>query len=60
MKPYIQPHTADTGPILLKAGEPFPIDPQTALLWIKTLSDYLYSHNVIVLDGKPCEPVNDE
>jgi len=60
MTPYIQPHTADTAPVLVKAGEPYSIDPKTALLWIKVLTDYLWSHNVVVLDHKPCEMVEDE
>jgi len=61
MKPYIQPHTADTPAVLISPNSPpFPLDPKTALLWVKTCADYLYSHNVIVLEGRTCKCVEDE
>ena len=61
MKPYIQPHTADTPAVLITPNaQPYPIDPSNALLMIKVLSDYLYSHNVVILNGQPCVCVEDE
>lgn len=61
MTPYIQPHTADTPAVLISPNAPpYPIDPSSALLMIKTLTDYLYSHNVVILNGKACECITDE
>ena len=61
MTPYIQPHTADTPAVLISPNAPpYPIDPQMAVLMIKTLADYIFSHNVVVLDGRPCACIEDE
>jgi len=58
-KPYIIPHTADTPAILSCGGRLCALDPSTALLWIHRLSDYLYSHNVVVLPEAVREVVDE-
>jgi len=58
-KPFIIPHTGDTPAVLFWAGRMHSMDPNTALLWIVRLTEYLYSHNVIVLP-EPASEVTDE
>jgi hypothetical protein len=58
-KPYIIPHTADTPAVLFWAGRMHQIDPKTALFWMHRLSEYLWSHNVVVLP-EPAREVTDE
>ena len=56
---YMRPSNADEPPALMFDGERFDLSPGMCLVWLKHITDYFWSRNVVIMD-KPCAPVDDE